>query len=246
MHLVTLAKARRVLRDRGLAALLAAARTQAWGVARAYLALGRKPEFKSIAQLLDFGSTLGGGVIRPFQLRDEILRLLTEVQKLNPLRVLEVGTANGGTLFLLSQVAHPQATILSIDLPGGDFGEGYAWWRMPLYRRFARKEQTMHLVRGDSHSPQTLRRVREALGGCALDLAFIDGDHSYAGVRSDFETYGALVRQGGLVVFHDIAAPADPAIQVPRFWNEVKQGYRHLELVGHPGQEGYGLGVLYV
>ena len=29
-------------------------------------------------------------------------------------------------------------------------------------------------------------------------MLFIDGDHSYEGVRADFERYGRLVRPGGL------------------------------------------------
>lgn len=36
-----------------------------------------------------------------------------------------------------------------------------------------------------------------------LDLVFIDGDHSYEGVKSDWLLYEPLVRAGGLVLFHD-------------------------------------------
>lgn len=37
-----------------------------------------------------------------------------------------------------------------------------------------------------------------------LDLLFIDGDHSYEGVKADWEAYKALLREGSTVVFHDI------------------------------------------
>ncbi len=36
-----------------------------------------------------------------------------------------------------------------------------------------------------------------------LDLLFIDGDHSYAGVKLDWETYKTFLRAGSIVVFHD-------------------------------------------
>jgi predicted O-methyltransferase YrrM len=36
-----------------------------------------------------------------------------------------------------------------------------------------------------------------------LELLFIDGDHSYDGAKADFERWGALVRPGGHLLFHD-------------------------------------------
>jgi predicted O-methyltransferase YrrM len=36
-----------------------------------------------------------------------------------------------------------------------------------------------------------------------IDLLFIDGDHSYEGVKADWETYRRFLKQGSVVVFHD-------------------------------------------
>lgn len=38
----------------------------------------------------------------------------------------------------------------------------------------------------------------------SLDLLFIDGDHSYEGVKADWEAYKDLLHEGSTVVFHDI------------------------------------------
>ena len=37
-----------------------------------------------------------------------------------------------------------------------------------------------------------------------IDLIFIDGDHSYEGVKADVESWLPKVKDGGIVVFHDI------------------------------------------
>jgi len=64
------------------------------------------------------------GAIYAVQNRDEIVPLLELVRKEKPGRVLEIGTATGGTLFLLARMAADDATLVSIDLPGGVRGGG--------------------------------------------------------------------------------------------------------------------------
>src|SRR4051794_37782358 len=66
------------------------------------------------------------------QVRAEVLGMLEAVSAERPQRVLEIGTAGGGTLFLLAFAAHRDAEIVSVDLPQGEFGGGYPVWKMPL------------------------------------------------------------------------------------------------------------------
>lgn len=80
-----------------------------------------------------------------------------------------------------------------------------------------------------------------------VDFLFIDGDHTYDGVRADFEMYSPFVSDGGIVAFHDIADhPPDAGCEVSRYWKEIKQQYRHKEIIEDPRQGWAGLGVLYV
>lgn len=179
----------------------------------------RDPEY-----LIDFLFTRLLGVIKPSQIRSEITALAWFVKELKPKTVLEIGTNNGGSLFLSTRLADPEATVVSIDLPGGVYGGGYPDWRIPLYKSFSLPKQSMHLIRADSHAAETLEKVKSIFGGEPVDYLFIDADHTYEGVKKDFEFYSPLVGLGGAIAFHDIV-PHPPALNcgVDRLWNEIKR-----------------------
>jgi len=166
--------------------------------------------------------------------------------KRKPKFILEIGTARGGTLFLFTRVSSPDALIISIDLPGGRFGGGYPEWRKTLYKSFAIHKQEIRLVREDSHALATLNMVKKILEGRKLDFLFIDGDHTYNGVKMDFETYSRLVRKGGIIAFHHIVpGPPKNVGGVPRFWDEIKHNFNYIEFVKDQEQGGYGIGVIF-
>jgi len=182
------------------------------------------------------------GFLRPIQIEEELLQLLEQVRRIRPRTVLEIGTSMGGTLYLWTRLSQPDALIISVDLPGGKFGGGYSSLRTPIYRSFARHRQSLHLLRADSHSPATFETLRSLLAGAPLDFLFIDGDHTYEGVRKDWEMYSPLVRNG-IIAFHDIAAIYHDT-QVKQLWDEVKTAYPHQEYAVHPHGH-YGIGVLF-
>jgi len=188
---------------------------------------------------------LGGGLIEPTQVRDEILELLMFLSKLNPKYILEIGTASGGTLFLFSRIASKDATIISIDLPGGAFGGGYPKWKIPLFKSFALSKQKIHLIRADSHKKETLEKTKSILGNRKLDFLFIDGDHTYEGVKKDFEMYSPLVKKGGVIALHDIVQhPPESGCEVSTFWNEIKSKYEYIEFVKSWNQNWAGIGLI--
>jgi len=185
--------------------------------------------------------------IAPVQVRSELLYLLNILKEIRPRRILEIGTAKGGTLFCFTRVASEDAVIISVDLPRGPFGGGYPPLRIPLYRLFALQNQRIFLIRGDSHKMETLNKVEKILNGETLDFLFIDGDHTYDGVKKDFEMYSRLVKKGGIIAFHDIVEhPHETGCEVSKFWNEIKVNYKHAEIVNNWNQKWAGIGVLYV
>lgn len=200
----------------------------------------------SLDNLLDFSFNSIAELIKPMQVREEIEELLKILNSAKPKVILEIGTANGGTLFLFSRVASEDAIIISIDLPGGKFGGGYPKWKIPLYKSFEKKNQRIYLIRENSHKQEALEKVKKILNDKRVDSLFIDGDHSYEGVKRDFEMYSPLVRKGGIIAFHDIVpGPEENVGGVPRFWQEIKQKYKHKEIVKDWNQKGWGIGVIY-
>lgn len=180
------------------------------------------------------------------QVRSELLEFASLIQEQRPKAFLEIGTRNGGTFFLLCRLADPQAMVISLDLPGGRFGGGYTVFQIPIIRRMKKPGQQLHLFRTDSHSVETQSRVARALQGAQLDLLFIDGDHTYEGVKLDFQMYSSFVKPGGIVAFHDIVQVPDAGVEVSRFWNEIKSNHRHREII-EDSQKGWGgIGVLYL
>jgi predicted O-methyltransferase YrrM len=180
----------------------------------------------------------------------EFVPLLALVRRSSPHTAVEIGTAAGGSFYAWCRVADPRATIVSIDLPGGAFGGGYTEEDIPRLRSYGRPGQRLSFLLADSHQESTRALLSETLAGAEIDFLMIDGDHTYEGVRRDFELYSPLLSASGLVAFHDILPhPEHSRCEVHLFWKEVKERYRHIELIDpHPdpveGQWG-GIGVLY-
>jgi cephalosporin hydroxylase len=187
--------------------------------------------------------TWRGGKIRPTPATEEILWLLDRLEQLRPRTVVEVGTDEGGTLFLWTRVAAPDAVLVAVDLrPLGLLGQrsAYALVRRGLARHVQRIELVMP---ADSQSPATVERVRCLLGDRAVDFLFIDGDHRYEGVKRDFELWSPLVRPGGLIALHDMK-PDHPS-GVPRFWAELRERFDTEERIAAT-EPSFGIGIVNV
>lgn len=192
--------------------------------------------------------------VRPLQIRDELAGLAAAVDKLRPRVIVEIGTASGGTLFLWSWLVQRGGLVVSLDLPPGQFAgenplgnEGYPAWRGGLYTSFSPPSVDVELLKVDSHDPATRDRVQEIVGDREVDFLFIDGDHSYDGVRADFEMYSPLVREGGGVAFHDVVERAPhTGCEVDRLWKELRERHRHEEFVEDWEQGWAGIGLLYM
>lgn len=127
------------------------------------------------------------------------------------------------------------------------FGGAEGAPEVSVLRQYGRDRQRLHFIRANSHQPETLDALLNVLEGREIDFLFIDGDHTYDGVRRDFELFAPLVRRGCPIAFHDVLPHPQPDCEVEWFWSEIRSGYRYLEFIDRAeGAAQYGgIGVLY-
>jgi hypothetical protein len=115
--------------------------------------------------------------------------------------------------------------MISIDLPDGTFGGQSPVFCEDRNNRIKSLYPQFVGVLANSQNLSTVDVVRNLLDGEKLDLLFIDGDHKYDGVKSDFELYRDFVKPGGVILFHDIEDT-----DYHRFWNvEVSRLWKELQ-----------------
>jgi predicted O-methyltransferase YrrM len=160
------------------------------------------------------------------QKRNELTRLLDFLAAYDPPKVVvEIGTARGGTFFLWCRIAAHNATLISIDKPGGDYGAGYTEEETEQFASYATNGQSTEFLMLDSHHDSTRNKLSSLLRNQRIDLLFLDGDHTYDGVRTDYNMYEPFVEPGGLIVFHDIVqhSPlAEENVEVYKFWSNLR------------------------
>lgn len=134
--------------------------------------------------------------------KDELEWLLKNVAAIKPKVILEIGVHQGYSLDVWRKAFNPKI-LLGVD---NDL------------HAYDSKEK---VLAADSHSDDTFVEVEKIVGGDRVDFLFLDGDHTYEGVKKDFLMYKALVRKGGIIAFHDAGLKDHPLVEVYKFWAEI-------------------------
>lgn len=121
------------------------------------------------------------------------------VRRLGVRKVIEIGRYKGGSTLVIAAAMNGEGEFWSVDLGekearlhGARGRRGFDDQIRDVCSRFGLK---VDLRIGDS------RTIEVETGD--VDLVFIDGDHSYEGVKNDFERFGRRARVGGAVLFDD-------------------------------------------
>lgn len=124
-------------------------------------------------------------------------------------RVVEIGVWHGVTTRLLRRAMAADGILYAVDpFPTGRLG-------FSAQRVIARREvdrEPNGTVRWIRQTGAAAGRAHAAIGGDAIDFIFIDGDHSYEGLRADWEAWSELIAPGGIVALHDSVSTPDRPI----------------------------------
>ena len=132
--------------------------------------------------------------------------------------VLEIGLGHyGSTHFIWKHLFHNILTIEKdwdrIRKFGRNIFDFYGEWNL----------QGSYFINHKSYEPKSVESVRKILKGKYLDLLFIDAQHDYRSVLTDFILYKDLLKKGGIIAFHDIQCKLHDK-GVPHFIEDLKEG----------------------
>ncbi len=183
------------------------------------------------------------------QVRSEILGLATDINTYirslkRPAYIVEIGTKFGGTFNLWCAINnHPQSVNISVDMSDGGLHGGISEYQMECRNEWFRNRYTNCIfLNEDSKKGSALQILRNQ--GVYIDFLFIDGDHSYEGVKADYEIYYPYVAKYGLIAFHDINESErhiSRNVFVSKLWDEISCKYSAWEYNAHEDWAGIGV-----
>lgn len=182
----------------------------------------------------------------------EFEELLQEYKKLNPSKVLEIGSLYGWTLQHFIFYADKGSTVVSIDFPVSKFVGPFdhriqkqEHYYKNVWPKWAKESNCkLYLIPEQSQQPLVLDQVNSIFNNTKIDFVFIDGDHTYEGVRRDYEMYSPLVKKGGIVAFHDIGKNEEGGVH--NLWEEIKHNHSSFKELCYEKNQQKGIGILYI
>lgn len=162
---------------------------------------------------------------------DEAAYLYKLTRALSHASIVEIGRFKGGSTFVFAAAMDETSQLYSYDWVSGPSvpspksdgtcrypAQGTAKLDQMLHDALVRYglEQRVHLLIADSG---TVTPTQET-----YDLVFVDGDHTYEGVATDFHNWAPRILVGGHLLFHD-ANPRDfapSAVGVTKLVREIE------------------------
>jgi predicted O-methyltransferase YrrM len=124
-------------------------------------------------------------------------------------KLVEVGVWHGVTTCKLRTAMSPSGTLFAVDpYPAGRLG--FSMQQVIAHREVSRVSngRVIWIRKTGAGAVKGFIQANES-----VDFVFIDGDHSYEGLRGDWEGWSSVVRPGGIVALHDSCSSADRNIE---------------------------------
>jgi hypothetical protein len=190
---------------------------------RAYLGLKYRLHYsRTLAQILAVD-----GLLTP----QEVTFLYRQAKETSSGCIVEIGSYHGRSTIALALGAQEgtKVPVYAVDPYvsfvgplGGTFGPQD---KVGLVHNLLFTKAVPHVWLIQLPSVQAARGWQEPIA-----LLWIDGDHTYEGVKADFDSWSSFVVQGGMVAFHD---SLDPRFGVHRLIKEIieKGDYKNIGVV---------------
>ena len=154
---------------------------------------------------------------QPVQNREELWWLTQKVKKIKPKVIVEIGVEFAGTLGIWGHLLSGDGILIGVDINGNH--------EKRIEKNIEDVPCEKHMLFADSHEEKTKQNILSLLNGRKIDFLFLDGDHTFDGVKNDYLMYAPLVKKDGIIGFHDINDKG-----VSKLWRELR-GEKHEKTV---------------
>jgi len=180
------------------------------------------------------------------QNRQELQWILEIYRYVKPIRILEIGSLYGGTLWHWMHNSDVGTVIVSLDwnIYTNDVKvESIKEWR-GRWPEWAQETGTvLRTIWGDSTLPETIAKAKRY---APYDFIFVDGGHLYHIVDADYKNYYPMLSHRGRMAFHDIAGGTARSQPVAQWWQDVivPNHPNRLEMIEDKASGMFGIGVI--
>jgi len=161
-----------------------------------------------------FGNNLKMGNLEIQQVPEEYVEYLWFLKNANFKTYLNIGIGKGGS-FLIETFIQPNLE-LSIAVDNSSYWAGDQRSSILQKIDWLQSNVKTKVEFYDSNSVEWLKNNRDK----RFDAIFIDGDHSYDGLKGDLNNALPLLNDNGYIIFHDINSSECPG--VVKIWNEIR------------------------
>ena len=132
---------------------------------------------------------------------------------------VEIGVFEGVNTVIIAESMDPEGMLYGID-PFFKGRLGVSYHELITRRSIAKSKSGKRIKLLPVFSYDAVHDVPDQ-----IDFIFIDGDHSYEGIKRDWEDWSEKIRPGGVIALHDTSVPDhDPSISQLgsfKFYNEI-------------------------
>lgn len=163
------------------------------------------------------GNVFGKDKLNLQQLPAEFAQFLQFLKKLESKSYLEIGVGHGGS-FLLSTLFQTKLEMAHcVDNCAQNFGPEYENQQQSIKNKIEilksiKKIDNIQFFNMSSEDFFINNKNN-------YDVIFIDGDHSYEGVKKDFDQALKIINDNGYIIFHDISGNEQG---ITKIWDELE------------------------